>query len=172
MYTFEALKPGIVSPFLVLDPLFAKLTVVWMESLVGWAHGSLGHGPGTDSGQYLFVPSRKSTGGKGSQQIEITAVIYVPEIILSEVDSSNVRAERDLRGSLDQNYRFAVADMEQGERRSKVNTAGSWKARSPSLPISRNVTAACWLSPVAVTLRIRRVKFIVVTLRTLNKSGN
>lgn len=60
--------------------------------------------------------SRKSTGGKGSPQFEITAVIYVPEIILSEVDSSNVRAERDLRGSLDQNYRFAVADMEQGER--------------------------------------------------------
>lgn len=90
---------------------------------------------------------------------------------MSEVDSSNVRAERDLRGSLDQNYRFAVADMEQGERRSKVNTAGSWKARSPEMSL-QHVTAACWLSPVAVTLRIRRVKFIVDTLRTLNKSGN
>jgi len=66
------------------------------------------------------------------------------EIILSEADSSNVRAERDLRSSLDQNYRFAVEEMEQGERRSKVNSAGSWKAWSPSLPVSRNVTAACW----------------------------
>ena len=39
---------------------------------------------------YLFMLSRKSPGGKGNQQTETTAVIYVPEIILSEADSSNV----------------------------------------------------------------------------------
>lgn len=62
--------------------------------------------------RYLFLPSRKSTGGKGNQ-IEITAVIYIPKIILSGEDSSNVRAEWDLRGSLYQNYHFAVEEMEQ-----------------------------------------------------------
>ena len=109
----EALTPGIISLFLTSDPHFSKLTVVQMESRL--SAGNMGVWnvvlePILTS--YLFLPSRKSTGGKGTPQIEITSVDYILEITLSVADSSDVRAKRDLRGSLDQSCCFAVEEME------------------------------------------------------------